>query len=441
MKIAIIGAGGRVGLPFSILSADAGHNVLGFDINKNTVDMLNNGIMPFEEEGASSLLKKYTKTNMFSRTKLHFTTDSILDYIDEKFDMFIYILGTPVDSEGNPVLDDLIKEFRVLKKYIDDNNKNDSDSYSPTIILRSTVAPGTTETLNKILKGTNTFPRFCGNYSLYYIPERVLQGKSLTETVQHDWIVGEPIMPETTTTPKIDVFMNSLGIQNQHRVSWKEAEIGKLMTNMWRYMNFAFANEMYMIGDHYDVDIHNVINSFNSNYPRLDVALPGPNVGGPCLFKDGKFLTQHIPFADLIDVSFQINEGMPEYVANKITQTPIENVLILGGTFKANCDDIRNSLSFKLVKCLKRRGITSYIRDPYFDYSKYILKTKGEIITEPEQYDSIVLMTPHDEYDNKYIEDLIEFGDNISDEVTFLDIWKKTDIAYTNPDGFWQRKK
>lgn len=411
MNLAIIGAGGRVGLPFSILSAHAGHDVLGFDINATTVDMLNNGIMPFEEEGATPLLKKYTKTNMFNRTKLHFTTDSILDYTDKKFDMFIYILGTPVDSEGNPVLDDLIDEFHNLKEHL----KNYSDEQRPTIVLRSTVAPGTTDTLNKILYGLS--------YDLFYIPERVLQGKSMTETVEHDWCIGTPPVSQCYQNTKLENFMDSLGIKNRHYLAdWKSAEVGKLMTNMYRYLNFAFANEMYMLAADHNIDAHKMIDAFNSNYPRLSVPKPGPNVGGPCLFKDGKFLTAHIPYADLIDVSFQINEGMPEYIARKLPKET-ENVLILGGTFKANCDDTRNSLSFKLVKCLKRRGIFSYIEDPYFDYTEHC-QQRGEEIKEPDKYDAVVIMTPHSVFTDDYVENILVT--RTTKNAVFNDVWNST---------------
>jgi len=422
MEIAVIGAGGRVGLPFSLLCAEAGHDVLGFDINKGTVDLLNiEQKMPFKEEDAQGLLERMITDSMFRKKRLGFTTTSIMDHVDKEFDMFVYILGTPVDEEGNPVLDYLIDEFHVLKNYLDKIHRKD---YRPTIMLRSTVAPGTTETLNEIL-GTN-------NFDLYFVPERVLQGKSLTETVNHRWMIGQSEEKDEDDKILID-FMNSLKIQHWSFMSWKEAEVGKLMTNMYRYMNFAFANEMYMIGNHHGIDTHKVIESFNYNYPRLDVPLPGPNVGGPCLFKDGKFLTQHIPYADLIDVAFQINEGMPEYVMNMLLERssiPVKNVLILGGTFKANCDDTRNSLSYKLAKCLKRRGVKYHIHDPYFDATKYN-KTSG--------FDAVVLMTPHDEFNDDFFEQLFKLRIAKQDALV-VDVWKKSSQSRATKDGVWKQK-
>ena len=132
----------------------------------------------------------------------------------------------------------------------------------------------------------------------------------------------------------------------------REAEIGKLMTNMYRYVTFAFANQMWMISEKHGVNIDKVIDACNFDYPRMDVPHPGPNVGGPCLFKDGKFLLSDIPFGDLINTSFLINEGMPDYVFNRIKDINpyIEKVLIMGATFKKGCDDTRNSLSFKMRK-------------------------------------------------------------------------------------------
>ena len=121
---------------------------------------------------------------------------------------------------------------------------------------------------------------------------------------------------------------------------------------------------------------------------------PGPNVGGPCLFKDGRFLLSDIPFGDLIQTSFLINEGMPDYIFNRIREInpDIENVLILGATFKKNCDDTRNSLSFKMKKVCKKHGVKAYMVDP--------MHIEDMNIPGNKTFDAVIVMTPHDDFLN-----------------------------------------
>ena len=122
---------------------------------------------------------------------------------------------------------------------------------------------------------------------------------------------------------------------------------------------------------------------------------PGPNVGGPCLFKDGRFLLSDIPFGDLINTSFLINEGMPDYVFNRIKDINpnIEKVLILGATFKKDCDDTRNSLSYKMRKVCKKHGVESDMWDPFVKADKCMI---------PQEADAVIVMTPHTGMDSEW---------------------------------------
>jgi UDP-N-acetyl-D-mannosaminuronic acid dehydrogenase len=188
------------------------------------------------------------------------------------------------------------------------------------------------------------------------------------------------------------------------------------MTNMYRYVTFAFANEMWMIGEKHGVNIDKVIDACNYDYPRMDVPHPGPNVGGPCLFKDGRFLLSDIPFGDLIQTSFLINEGMPDYIFNRIREInpDIENVLILGATFKKNCDDTRNSLSFKMKKVCKKHGVKAYMVDP--------MHIEDMNIPNNKTFDAVIVMTPHDDFLNPET-----FGYKTEDfryDCVVADLWK-----------------
>ena len=369
MKVAVIGAGGHVGFPFSCVIADAGHTVYGIDVNQNAVDQLNKGFVPYVEEGAVAILQDNLR-----KESLLFTTD--FDFIKD-VDVVAIMIGTPVDGEGNARLDDL---FNFL-----DNTLIPRMNRHQLIILRSTVSPGTTEVLKKHINNAKQWVEGI-DYFLVFCPERVVQGKSIIETGKLPQIVGA--FNDFSYKAAKDFF--STFITNQiFQLTPKEAELGKLMTNMYRYVTFAFANEMWMIGEKHGVNIDKVIDACNFDYPRMDVPHPGPNVGGPCLFKDGRFLLSDIPFGDLIQTSFLINEGMPEYVFNRIKEInpDIEKVLILGATFKKGCDDTRNSLSFKMRKVCRKNGVSAFMWDP--------LVIVDQALPGSSDYDAVIVMTPH----------------------------------------------
>lgn len=396
MKVAVIGAGGHVGFPFSCVIADAGHTVYGIDINQTAVDNLNRGIVPYIEEGAGDILR-----DNLNKERLLFTTD--FDFIKD-VDVVAIMIGTPVDGEGNARLDDL---FDFL-----DNNLIPRMKKDQLIVLRSTVSPGTTEVLRKHINNAKQWVEGL-DYQLVFCPERVLQGRSIIETTKLPQIIGAF---NGRSFESAKNFFSTFITNQIFQLTPKEAELGKLMTNMYRYVTFAFANEMWMIGEKHGVNIDKVIDACNYDYPRMDVPHPGPNVGGPCLFKDGRFLLSDIPFGDLIQTSFLINEGMPEYVFNRIREInpQLNNVLILGATFKKGCDDTRNSLSFKLKKVCKKHGVNVWMIDP--------LHIEDLNIPSNGTFDAVVVMTPHDDFLNPET-----LGYKVSDfrqDCIIADIWK-----------------
>lgn len=372
MKVAVIGAGGHVGFPFSCVVANAGHMVYGIDLDGKLTQELNKGVVPYLEEGAGPVLHKNIESG-----NLFFTVD--YDYIKE-VDVVAIMIGTPVDGEGNARLDDLFN-------FVDDTLIPRMSKHQ-LIVLRSTVSPGTTEVLKKHIERKHGWVEGL-DYFLVFCPERVVQGKSIIETGKLPQLVGA--FNDFSFKAAKDFFKTF--ITNEiFQLTPKEAEVGKLMTNMYRYVSFAFANEFWMIGEKHGINIDKVIDACNYDYPRMAVPHPGPNVGGPCLFKDGKFLLSDIPFGDLINTSFLINEGMPDYIFNRIREInpDIEKVLILGATFKKGCDDIRNSLSFKMRKVCKKHGVESFMVDP--------LHIEDLQIPKESKFDAVIVMTPHDEF-------------------------------------------
>ena len=369
MIVSVIGAGGHVGFPLSLVIANAGHTVYGIDVNEDIVRQLNEGNVPYVEEDAKGLLDK-----CLGNKSVIFTTG--FDPIKDS-DVIAIMIGTPVDGEGNARLDDL---FNFVDDTLIPRMKK-----GQLIVLRSTVSPGTTEVIRDHIEDNHGWIEG-KDYHLVFAPERVVQGKSITEISSLPQLVGAF---SDDSYLQAALFFNTFISNKVFHLTPKEVEIGKLMTNMYRYVSFAFANEFWMIGEKHGINIDKVIDACNYDYPRMDVPHPGPNVGGPCLFKDGRFLLSDIPFGDLINTSFLINEGMPDYIFNriKVINKSIKKVLILGATFKKDCDDTRNSLAFKMKKVCKKHGVKAWMVDPYY--------IAGESPPPFQDYDAVIVMTPH----------------------------------------------
>src|SRR3989344_6020102 len=331
-KIAVIGVG-RVGLPLAIFFADKGHTVWGLDVDAQKLSFISKGKMPFMEEGAEVLLKKYLNKS------LRFSTDysKIADC-----DVIILTLGTPVDENMNPSMVQIDNALNSARDYF----KADQ-----LLILRSTVSPGTTAYVKSYL---NDIPKIevGRNFFLAFCPERIAEGRSLVELNQIPQIVGGV---DRLRTQKASGFFKNLGIE-VNASDDISAELSKLFTNMYRYINFAIANEFMILAGNHNRDIYKIVDLVNKNYKRGGLALPGLT-GGPCLFKDGFFLVGDVPYTDLITSSWKINESIPLYLIKKIRErTKLEGkkAVILGLAFKSEIDDIRESLAFKVKKALER---------------------------------------------------------------------------------------
>jgi UDP-N-acetyl-D-mannosaminuronic acid dehydrogenase len=393
-RIVVIGACGRVGLPFCLIAAEAGFDVIGIDKNHRMIQQLyNTGIMPYVEEGAQPLLDEHLGNSFQLYPEL-------LGVNVDNVKVVVVMIGTPIDEYNNPRLDDIFTVFDEIAA-----SKLSKDAL---IILRSTVAPGTTDTL---IKKTGL--------KVVFAPERVAQGKSITETISIPQLIG---CSNLVVYAEADDFFKKLGCQaGTIFLSEKEAEFSKLVTNMYRYVNFAFANEIYMLACRENVDPHKIINAANKDYPRMNMPLPGPNVGGPCLYKDGQFLVSQEPFVDMIQMAFRINESMPAFVYALMqkeayeTLTVVRRVMILGVSFKAENDDTRNSLAFKFMKILKKNNIEFDYIDPYLDIEKWDAFGPGQY----QDYDTFVVFTPHKQCIEK-LESIIEEHDG----PLIVDPWK-----------------
>ena len=392
LTAAVVGIG-RVGLPLALFLADKGYTVHGVDVDSQKVNLIAAGRMPFLEEGAPALLKKHLN-------KSFFVSSDFKNIASAK--TIILTLGTPVDENMNPSLVQIDKALELSRPYF---------TKGQLLILRSTVSPSTTgyvrsylNDLKGIQVGTNFFLAFC--------PERIAEGRSLKELAEIPQIVGGV---DRASSKRAAEFFKNLGIEVNISDDIS-AELAKLFTNMYRYINFAIANEFMILAGNYHRDIYQIVDLVNRKYKRGGLAMPGLT-GGPCLFKDGFFLIGDVPFMDLIATSWKINESVPLFLIKKIRERAKlegKKAVILGLAFKAEIDDIRESLAFKVKKALERERAKVFLHDPYVSGYQSDLE---EIL---KGADLIFLAANHAMYKKLDIENIKKL---VSKNCVICDVW------------------
>ncbi|HEY4190811.1 MAG TPA: nucleotide sugar dehydrogenase [Candidatus Limnocylindrales bacterium] len=371
LDIVVLGGGGHVGLPLSLAFADAGLRVGIYDINGATLDQIGRGEMPFMEGGADQLLGE-----VLASGRLELSTEA---EIIGRADAVLLVIGTPVDEFLGP-------SMRVFERAVDQISPNLRDG--SLVVLRSTVYPGTTEYVAAALadRGKRVDVAFC--------PERIAEGHALEELHTLPQIIGADT---DAAGARAEALFGRLASKTL-RTSSKEAELAKLFTNTWRYMKFAVANQFFAIADQAGVDYTNILRAVREDYPRA-ADLPGPGfAAGPCLFKDtmqlAAFTSDHFPLGQ---AAMQINEGMPAYIVSALERRHGSlrgrSIGILGMAFKAESDDIRASLSFKLRKLLEWAGARVLCADPYVDDERLI--PLDDVLAGSE---IIVIGAPHRAY-------------------------------------------
>jgi UDP-N-acetyl-D-mannosaminuronic acid dehydrogenase len=367
--ICVVGGLGHVGLPLGISLAQSGKQVVLYDINQKTIDIVSQGKMPFIEEGAEDILQ-----NVLGKT-LFISSDK--QVISESY-FVVIVIGTPVDEHLNP-------KFTIFKHFFDEIIDLISDNQH--IILRSTVFPGSTEKIKQYLesKGKHTKVSFC--------PERIAQGKAMEELRSLPQIISS--FDDDALSEARELF--SLLTKDVVVLTPVEAELAKLFTNIWRYIQFAISNQFYQIATQQNLDFYKIYDAITYNYPRAQSFPPAGFAAGPCLFKDTMQLAAYSNNSFFLGhAAMLINEGLPNVIVQRLKDKyPLKNktVGILGMTFKANNDDIRESLSFKLRKLLEIEAGKVLCSDVYINEETFV--GPQELVREA---DIIILATPHKEY-------------------------------------------
>ncbi len=365
--VAIIGGLGHVGLPLGIVFADKGLKVCLLDIDKKKADIVKEGKMPFIEYGAEPILKKVLKSQNL--------TISLNENSVSKARNVVVAIGTPVDEYLNPKTRQFLEFFNSIKKSLHKEQ---------LIVIRSTVYPHTCmQILNLLGK----------DWKVAYCPERIVQGHSIKELRELPQVVAglsqEAVNEASELFSKLSskIIMTTIG----------EVELVKLFSNAWRYIQFAVANQFYMIAHNFNVDYEKVRHAMREGYERAHSLPSAGFAAGPCLLKDTMQLSAFNSNNFLLGhAAMMINEGLPNFIVDNLRKKHDlgkTKVGILGMAFKADIDDIRDSLSFKLGKILRFHGAKVYYSDEYAKNPDFV--SKEELIRES---DVIIVAVPHSAY-------------------------------------------
>lgn len=368
--VCIVGGCGHVGLPLGIVLANAGAKVSLLDINASRVEQVAAGQMPFLERGGEEALRAALASGRLQAT--------VAPEVITHSDVVVVTVGTPVDE----FLDPSIRAFDDAVIAVLERMRN-----GQMLVLRSTVFPGVTERLARRVSALGL------EIDIAYCPERIAQGYAIEELHKLPQIVGSTTMAASRRASRLFELLGTKVIEVQP----VEAELSKLFANSYRYINFAIANQFYIIANKFGADFDRVHDAVTRDYPRMASFAKAGFAGGPCLFKDtmqlGAF--NHSDFG-LGQSAMTINEGMPAVMVNLAkTKFDLANstAAILGMAFKGNSDDNRTSLAYKLRKLLSLNSQRVLCTDPYIQDPTFC-----SLATALREADVLFIGACHDEY-------------------------------------------
>ena len=371
---------GYIGLPTALMLASHGVEVIGTDYNKELVGTLQAGKLTFEEKGLDELFEAAVKAG------IRFTTEY------QVTDTYIISVPTPYDKFSKKV--DPVYVIAAVKDVLKVCPKG------ATIVIESTISPGT---IDKHIRGAITQ---CGlepgvDVHLVHAPERIIPGNMVFELLHNNRTIGADKKEIGEAVKKIyssfcggEIVVTDI----------KTAEMTKVVENTFRAVNIAFANELAKICRHDNMDVYEIIRICNM-HPRVNILQPGPGVGGHCISVDPWFLVGDYPgLAKVIDESMKTNDGMPDFVLNRIYQimkaeglSDLSRVGLYGLTYKENVDDMRESPTLQLLASQRH-----HLAAPLKAYDPFVKKDVVEnqfhdLDAFLDAVDLVVVMVKHDE--------------------------------------------
>lgn len=367
-KLVIIGGCGHVGLPLGVVFANCGINVVLLDLSAERVATVNSGRTPFMENAAEEHLRA-----VVGKTLLATSDSSCLKTADAA----IAVVGTPVDEHLNPTVTELYRNIDTTIDILPEG---------ALLVLRSTVYPGVTKLVYDRVqsRGRKIHVAFC--------PERIAEGKAMEEIRSLPQIISA-FEPEALQRVR-ELF----SIINDELIELTplEAELAKLFTNSWRYLNFAISNQFYLLAESYGLDFYRIYEAVTRRYPRMKSFARAGFAAGPCLLKDtlqlaafsgNNFFMGH--------AAMLVNEGLPNFVVSQLRSSGLRDktIAILGMAFKGDSDDKRESLSYKLRKLLVLESKVVLCTDPYVQDEDFV-----PLEDAIQRADIIILGAPHSLY-------------------------------------------
>ena len=401
-KVGVIGLG-YVGLPLSLLFSEAGFKVTGFDIDEKKVTDLESGRsyifrIPAEEIQAAQK-KGLRATTDFSRLA--------------DMDAIIMCVPTPLTGHREPDLSYVENTAKAVAPWLQEGQ---------LVVLESTTYPGTTEELMiPILEAGNRSglkaqskgaPAESGVFYVAFSPEREDPGNTSVARHNIPKVVGghEEVATELAATLYQGIFTRAVRVS-----STQAAEMTKLLENIYRCVNIALVNELKVLSLKMGVDIWEVIDAASTKPFGFHPFYPGPGLGGHCIPIDPFYLSWKAKEYDFntrfIELAGEVNEAMPAYVVQAVAKGLNQHkkalngskVLMLGMAYKKDIDDLRESPSLTIIELLREQGAEVLYNDPYFPTvgrgRHYNLNMTCTPLDDLEQYDCVLIVTDHSDYD------------------------------------------
>ena len=371
---------GYIGLPTALMMASHGVEVIGTDYNKELVATLNAGKTTFKENGLDELFQNALASGIKFTTEYQVT------------DTYIVSVPTPYDKFSKKVdacyVVEAVKDvMRVCPK-------------GATVVVESTVSPGTIDKYVRPVIEANGF-KIGEDINLVHAPERIIPGNMVYELLHNNRTIGAD---DKAIGEKVKKLYSSFCQGEIVVTDIRTAEMTKVVENTFRAVNIAFANELAKICRHDNMDVYEIIKICNM-HPRVNILQPGPGVGGHCISVDPWFLVGDYPsLAKVIDESMKTNDGMPDFVLNRIYEimkekglTDVSRVGLYGLTYKENVDDMRESPTLQMLESQERHLATGLkVYDPFI--TKDVVKNQYHGLDAfLAEVDMVVVMVKHTE--------------------------------------------
>ncbi len=409
-SIAVVGLG-YVGIPIAVMFAAKGVNVIGFDLNRDKLELYKNGIDPTGEVGNDAI----------KRTSINFTSNEA-DLKNAKF--HIVAVPTPINQDHTPDLTPVVSASEIVGRNLTEGS---------IVVFESTVYPGVTEDVCLPILERESGLKCGRDFELGYSPERINPGDNLHRL---DNIVKIVSGFDSKALEEIGAVYNMIIKAGTYPVSSiKAAEAVKVAENSQRDINIAFMNELAIVFDRMGLDTNEIVDGMNTKWNALGFR-PGL-VGGHCIGVDPYYFTykaENLGYHSQIILNGRmVNESIGSFVANavikqmvKVGKAPADSkVVMLGITFKENCPDTRNSKVADVYDKLTEYGVKPIVIDPLADKNEVKREYNIDLSSMENAYDAdcIIVAVAHSEFKHLGFEKICEmFKESEQNKKVLIDI-------------------